>query len=86
VPVCLSASHAAYSSLRMEPVYMVMGQAAGFAASQAIAEDTAVQRIGIRALQEALRGSGQVLDLSVEGMKAGDWWHSWPHDPFVIKG
>lgn len=85
VPVCLSASHVSYGSLRMEPVFMVLGQSAGFAASQAIAEGKSVQEIRIPVLQSALQSTGQVLDISVAGMKTEEWWHSWPHQPHVIK-
>ncbi|HEY4207690.1 MAG TPA: FAD-dependent oxidoreductase, partial [Puia sp.] len=45
VPVCLSASHIAYGSIRMEPVFMVLGQSAAAAAVQAIDDGTAVQDI-----------------------------------------
>ena len=54
VPVCLSASHIAYGSIRMEPVFMVLGQAAATAAAKAIKTKKAVQDIDIRALQMAL--------------------------------
>jgi hypothetical protein len=55
VPVCLSASHIAYGSIRMEPVFMVLGQSAAIAAFMAINENVPVQNINIRKLQEKLR-------------------------------
>ncbi len=45
VPVCLSASHIAFGSIRMEPVFMVLGQVSAIAASEAIANDIAVQDV-----------------------------------------
>ncbi len=54
VPVCLSASHIAYGSIRMEPVFMVMGQVCGMAASMAIDQDTKVQTINVAKLQQKL--------------------------------
>src|SRR6202011_31325 len=50
VPVCFSATHVAYSSLRMEPQYMIMGQASGVAASLSIRNNIPVQKISIEAL------------------------------------
>ena len=61
VPVCLSATHVAYSSIRMEPVYMVLGQAAGTAAALAIDAHVAVQDISYEALQAKLTAAGQIL-------------------------
>jgi hypothetical protein len=61
VPVCLSATHVAYSSVRMEPQYMIIGQAAGVAASLAINGHIAVQEISIPNLQKRLREHGAVL-------------------------
>jgi hypothetical protein len=61
VPTCLSASHIAYGSIRMEPVFMVLGQSAATAACQAIARGCAVQEINVAALQDRLRADGQVL-------------------------
>ena len=64
VPVCLSATHAAYSSVRMEPQYIIIGQAAGVAASLAIHHHTAVQDVSIPDLQRNLRAGGAVLHLA----------------------
>jgi hypothetical protein len=63
VPVCVSASHVAFSSLRMEPTYMVLGTAAGVAAAQAARRGVAVQDVDIGSLQQSLREQGQVLAL-----------------------
>lgn len=62
VPVCFSASHVAYSSLRMEPQYMILGHAAGVAASLALAERKPVQDISVAALQEKLKSQGAVFE------------------------
>jgi len=61
VPVCLSASHIAYGSIRMEPVFMVLGQSAGTAAVQAIEQGRAVQAIGYTGLRERLAKDKQIL-------------------------
>ena len=61
VPVCLSASHVAFASVRMEPTLMLLGQAAGTAAAQAARRDVAVQDVDVPALQESLRAAGQIL-------------------------
>ncbi|MCC6485427.1 MAG: FAD-dependent oxidoreductase [Armatimonadetes bacterium] len=61
VPVCLSASHVAYSTLRMEPVYMIIGQAAGVAADLAIRNRCAVQQIDTGELRRRLKEQGAVL-------------------------
>ena len=62
VPVCVSATHVAYASLRMEPVYMMLGQAAGNAAHLAISGNTAVQDINVDDLRSVLTKEGAVLD------------------------
>lgn len=54
VPVCLSASHMAYGSIRMEPVFMVLGQSAAVAACQSIDQRANVQSIDIKQLQAEL--------------------------------
>jgi len=62
VPVCFSASHVAYSSLRMEPQYMILGHAAGVAAAMAIKNGSAVQDVHIVELQETLKSEAAVFD------------------------
>ncbi len=61
VPVCLSSSHIAYGSIRMEPVFMILGESAATAAAQAIDAGTTVQEIDYKKLAAALRKNGQVL-------------------------
>jgi hypothetical protein len=55
VPVALSATHIVYGSIRMEPVFMVLGQAAAVAASLAIKANIPVQQVDVRGLQQQLR-------------------------------
>jgi hypothetical protein len=62
VPVAFSASHVAYSSVRMEPQYMILGQAAGVAAVLAIESGKAVQDIDTAALTAKLRSRGAILE------------------------
>jgi hypothetical protein len=64
VPVCFSASHVAYSTLRMEPQYMIIGQAAGDAAAIAIHSDRAVQDIDTAALTKTLVSQGGIMEYS----------------------
>jgi hypothetical protein len=61
VPVCISSSHTAYGSVRMEPVFMILGQSAAVAASLAIDNGTAVQLIDKEKLASALKAKNQVL-------------------------
>jgi hypothetical protein len=58
---CLSASHAAYGSARMEPVFMMLGHAAGAAASLAIERDVTVQNVPYAPLRERLLADRQIL-------------------------
>lgn len=61
VPVCLSASHIAFGSIRMEPVFMVLGQSAATAAVMAIDAGAAVQDVDVTRLLKRFRQDGQVL-------------------------
>ena len=61
VPVCLSASHIAYGSIRMEPVFMVLGQTAGVAAVSAINNQVAIQQVDVSNVQQILT-SNPLLD------------------------
>lgn len=61
VPVCLSASHIAFGSIRMEPVFFALGQVAATAAAQAINEGKGVQDITYATLAAQLKKDGQVF-------------------------
>jgi hypothetical protein len=61
VPVCLSASHIAYGSIRMEPVFMILGQSAATAAGLAIRGESTVQAVPYEQLRERLLADGQRL-------------------------
>ena len=64
VPVCLSATHIAFGSIRMEPVFMVLGQSAAIAASLAIEESINVQDLKYEKLEKALLKNKQRLEWS----------------------
>jgi hypothetical protein len=66
VPVCLSSSHIAYGSIRMEPVFMTLGQAAATAAALALDGGVAVQDVPYADLRAALLADDQVLGLGVD--------------------
>lgn len=61
VPVAMSASHIAYGSIRMEPVFMILGQSAATAAVMAIDGNLPVQKVPYSALRERLLKDGQIL-------------------------
>jgi hypothetical protein len=61
VPVCLSSSHIAYGSIRMEPVFMILGQSAATAAAIAIDDGVAVEKVDYKKLRETLIEDKQVL-------------------------
>ncbi|MFL6023093.1 MAG: FAD-dependent oxidoreductase, partial [Marmoricola sp.] len=67
VPVALSASHIAYGSIRMEPVFMILGQSAATAAHLALRTGSSVQQVSVTALQKQLRTDGQYLAWTSQG-------------------
>ena len=69
VPVCLASSHIAYGSIRMEPVFMILGQSSATAAVQAIKGHMALQDLPYTALREQMIKDGQVLDLPPDVQK-----------------
>jgi hypothetical protein len=68
VPVCFSASHVSYSSMRMEPQYMILGHAAGLAAAQAAKTNANLQDIDIQALQKQLLEEGAIFEDTPEAL------------------
>jgi hypothetical protein len=83
VPVCLSATHIAYGSIRMEPVFMVLSQSAAVAATLAIQSNTPVQQVDAKKLQDVLitnpladNSTAEILvdnDDYKQVVKTGDW-------------
>jgi hypothetical protein len=61
VPVCISSSHIAYGSIRMEPVFMILGQSAATAASMAIDENISIQELDYKKLRARLEQDDQRL-------------------------
>jgi hypothetical protein len=62
VPVCVSSSHTAFGSIRMEPVFMILGQSAAAAAALAIDENISVQDLDYSKLRKVLLEEKQVLE------------------------
>jgi len=62
VPFCLSATHISFGSIRIEPVFMVLGQSAAVAAAIAIDERCPVQDVSYRALRVELDSAGFILE------------------------
>jgi hypothetical protein len=62
VPVCLSATHIAYGSIRMEPVFMILGQSAVTAATLAINEKCSLQKVNYDMLRTRLLADKQILE------------------------
>ncbi|NLF68583.1 MAG: FAD-dependent oxidoreductase [Candidatus Anammoximicrobium sp.] len=70
VPVCVSSSHIAFGSIRMEPVFMILGQSAATGAVMALDAGQAVQDVPYAKLRERLIEDGQVLEHSGPGAGA----------------
>lgn len=68
VPVCLSSSHIAYGSIRMEPIFMILGQTAGTAAALAYKHEIAVQNVEYEELKQELLKADQVVEWGEEMM------------------
>jgi hypothetical protein len=73
VPACVSASHIAYGSLRMEPTFMILGQAAGTAAVIAIDDNVAVQDVNYEKLKKQLLDDKQVLVYTGTAHRTAVW-------------
>jgi len=69
IPVCLSATHVAFGSIRMEPIFMVLGQSAATAAVLALSKGIAVQNLAYPELHEQLVADGQVLRVVISTIK-----------------
>jgi hypothetical protein len=63
VPVCLSASHVAYSSIRSESVFMILGQAAATSAVLAVEAEFSLHNLPYQMLRNQLIDDGQILEL-----------------------
>lgn len=83
VPVCLAATHVAWGSIRMEPVFMMTGEAAGLAAALAVAEKIPVQKVPIATLQAALTKYNGLLHAAPEPIADFEWEpkHPKPGEP-----
>ncbi|WP_018626202.1 FAD-dependent oxidoreductase [Niabella aurantiaca] len=83
VPVCLSASHIAFGSIRMEPVFMVLGQSAAVAACLAIDQRVPVQQVDVTGIQKELKqnplADGSAAEILIDNEDStqvvirGDW-------------
>jgi hypothetical protein len=62
VPVCVSSSHIAFGSIRMEPVFMILAQSAATAASLALDDNLTVQQVDYAKLRARLLADRQVLE------------------------
>ncbi|MEM6688530.1 MAG: FAD-dependent oxidoreductase [Planctomycetota bacterium] len=66
VPVCVSSTHTAFGSIRMEPVFMILGQSAATAACMAIDNNQAVQSVDYSKLRAKLEADNQICELTAD--------------------
>jgi hypothetical protein len=66
VPVAVSSSHIAFGSIRMEPVFMILGQSAGIIAVMAIDQNKKIQHLAYPEVKNFLESEGQVLEYSMD--------------------
>jgi len=91
VPVCMSASHVAMSSIRMESTYVVMGEAAGIAASHAVKSGKNVHEVDVEAIRADMRKAGVVTEWGGTGYgpESKRHWGAgsiyWKHNPADYK-
>ena len=71
VPICLSATHIAYGSIRMEPVFMILCQSSATAAAMAIDANSSVQKVDYARLREQLFKDGQILPWTATSAPGG---------------
>jgi hypothetical protein len=64
VPICVSSSHIAYGSIRMEPVFMILGQSAGTAAALSLDKSVGLHDLPYDALRSKLLEDGQILEMN----------------------
>jgi hypothetical protein len=102
VPVCLSATHIAYGSIRMEPVFMVLGQVCGLAASMAIDEELPLQKLNVEQLRKKLlndpRFDGTIPEITIDNSDTANvtitgnwtvstnWMGQYKHDCLIYSG
>jgi hypothetical protein len=83
VPVCVSSTHIAFGSIRMEPVFMILAQSAATAAALAIDLKISVQQVPYGRLREQLLEDGQVLE-DPGSTRAGGNSSNPPADPGAV--
>ncbi|MDP6634480.1 MAG: FAD-dependent oxidoreductase [Phycisphaerae bacterium] len=89
VSVCMSASHVAMASIRMESSYVVMGEAAGIAAAHCVKSNKNVHQVDVPAIQADMKTSGVVIEWNGKGYGPGAkrhwssnaiWWRLHPEE------